>query len=196
MTKERREGGKAAKGRPAHVGKKRGGAVRKPPLPSPALPSPTPYSLTCRPWGQGAHAHLRAAPTALASGGAWNRLEPVRTGSARPRTNASQRKAAALGLRIPARAGAAVGEGLRGTRPSPSLCLSARASPAPGHPESYRLWNPEADLGLGERSHGDAGTPFRTLSCPILFRAAALALRKRRSGSPQRHCCSHIFRPR
>lgn len=95
--------------------------MRKPPALSPALPPPTPYSLTCRPWGQGAHAHLRAAPTGLASGGAWNRLEPVRTGSARPRTNASQRKA--LCLRIPAH-GAAVGKGVLGTHPSPSLCLS------------------------------------------------------------------------
>lgn len=164
------------KGRLAHVWGKGGGAARNPQAQSPAPLPPRP-ALGPTQAGAGAgdtHAHWRAAPTATAPGSGLDRLEPVGTGGARPRAEDSQREAAAHGPRILARGGRGW---VLGPCPSPSLCLL----PGPHcGPDSLRV--PETDLGLGERSRGDAPIPPRPLSRFFLLRAAALAAWKPVSG--------------
>lgn len=81
---------------------KGGGATTNPQAQSLA-PLPPQPALGPTQTGAGAgetHAQRRAAPTATAPGSGLDRLEPVRTGGARPRAEDSQREAAAHGPRI------------------------------------------------------------------------------------------------
>lgn len=86
-----------------------------------------------RPWGWGARAQWRAAPTATAPGGGRDRLEPVRTGNtARESTpHKGRRLTASISLR---RAGVGCGERASPPHPHPRahwprLYLSRLASP-------------------------------------------------------------------
>lgn len=84
-----------------------------------------------RPWGWGARAQWRAAPTATAPGGGRDRLEPVRTGNtARESTpHKGRRLTASISLR---RAGVGCGE--RASPPTPIPGLTGRGYTYPAWP--------------------------------------------------------------